>query len=96
MPNWPTKKLGEIVLITLLVIAATVSIFKFSQYPSHLNLLAFIATLVTLLWYAWETRRMAEASKKTADEILSELGNNYTYRIIGFTIFIKKWRKPQR
>jgi len=34
--------------------------------------------------------------KKTAEEILSELGKNYTYKILGYTIFIKKWRKSQR
>ena len=34
--------------------------------------------------------------KKNAEEILASLGNNYTYRIIGFTVIIKKWRKAQR
>ncbi len=34
--------------------------------------------------------------KAMAEEIISHLGNNYTYRIIGFTIIIKKWRKPKR
>ncbi|MEK6873637.1 MAG: YhbY family RNA-binding protein [Nanoarchaeota archaeon] len=34
--------------------------------------------------------------KKDAEKILDKLGNNYTYRILGFTIFIKKWRKPMR
>ncbi|HRZ85162.1 MAG TPA: YhbY family RNA-binding protein [Candidatus Paceibacterota bacterium] len=33
--------------------------------------------------------------KKMAEKIIESLGKNYTYRIIGFTIIIKKWRKPQ-
>ena len=28
-----------------------------------------------------------------AEKIISELGRKYTYKIIGFSIFIKKWRK---
>jgi RNA-binding protein YhbY len=34
--------------------------------------------------------------KKMAEQIVEELGNNYTFRIIGFTIVVKKWRKPQK
>ncbi len=34
--------------------------------------------------------------KEMAEHILGELGNNYTARIIGFTIILKKWRKPAR
>lgn len=34
--------------------------------------------------------------KKVAEEVTNELGKNYTYRILGFTVFIKKWRKPVR
>jgi len=34
--------------------------------------------------------------KTTVEEILNELGTNYTYRIVGFTVFIKKWRKSMR
>ena len=33
--------------------------------------------------------------KEIADKIIGELGNKYTYRIIGFTIFLKKWRKAR-
>jgi len=35
-----------------------------------------------------------EKTKEIADAILAELGNYYTYKIVGFTIFFKKWRKP--
>ncbi len=30
------------------------------------------------------------------EELLGTLGVNYTARIIGFTIVLKKWRKPAR
>jgi len=31
-----------------------------------------------------------------AKEIVDKLGKKYTYKIIGFSIFIKKWRKEKR
>ena len=34
--------------------------------------------------------------KEYSEEILEKLGKNYTGKIVGFTIFIKKWRKPKR
>lgn len=34
--------------------------------------------------------------KEYAREILEKLGKNYTVRTLGFTIFIKKWRKNVR
>lgn len=37
-----------------------------------------------------------EKVRKYSEEILQELGKNYTARIIGFKIMIKKWRKPRR
>ncbi|MFA6022832.1 MAG: YhbY family RNA-binding protein [Candidatus Pacearchaeota archaeon] len=42
------------------------------------------------------SKRDRDKIKKIADEILKELGKNYTYRVVGFTIFLKKWRKAQR
>ena len=30
------------------------------------------------------------------EAILEKLGNHYTARIVGFTIFLKKWRKAKR
>ncbi|MFH1311134.1 MAG: YhbY family RNA-binding protein [Nanoarchaeota archaeon] len=30
------------------------------------------------------------------NKILEKLGNNYTARIVGFTIFVKKWRRAVR
>jgi len=37
-----------------------------------------------------------EKTKEAAEEIINGLGKNFTYKIIGFTIVIKKWRKPKR
>ena len=34
-----------------------------------------------------------EKMKEYSEEILKKLGEKYTSRIIGFTIFVKKWRK---
>jgi len=34
--------------------------------------------------------------KKYSEEILEALGKNYTSKIIGFTIVVKKWRKDKR
>jgi RNA-binding protein YhbY len=34
--------------------------------------------------------------KRESEKLLDALGKNYTYRILGFTLFIKKWRKPVR
>lgn len=37
-----------------------------------------------------------QTAKEIAEKIVSELGNKYTYKIIGFTIFVKKWRKARK
>jgi RNA-binding protein YhbY len=37
-----------------------------------------------------------EKIKEFSNEILEKLGKNYTAKIIGFTIVLKKWRKPVR
>lgn len=36
------------------------------------------------------------STKGIAEKIVDKLGRNYTYRIVGFTIFIKKWRRVMR
>ena len=48
---------------------------------------------ITLLKSAGHTK---EKTKEFAEKIVDKLGNNFTYKIIGFTIVIKKWRKPKR
>lgn len=40
-------------------------------------------------------RENREDVKKYAEEIKSYLGKKYTYRILGFSIFLKKWRKAR-
>ena len=34
--------------------------------------------------------------KEYSEEILETLGKNYTAKIVGFTIAVKKWRKARR
>jgi len=34
--------------------------------------------------------------KEYSEEILNKLGKNYTSRVLGFTIFLKKWKKIVR
>jgi len=49
---------------------------------------------ITVLKSARESRGDV---KKYAEEIKNHLGNKFTYRILGFSIFLKKWRKvPER
>jgi len=36
-----------------------------------------------------------EDVKKYAEEIQAYLGGRFTYRIVGFSIFLKKWRKSK-
>jgi len=33
--------------------------------------------------------------KEMAENILENLGKNYTCKIVGFTLFIRKWRKAR-
>ena len=40
-------------------------------------------------------RESKQDVKKYAQEILKKLGPNYTSKVIGFTIVLKKWRKPK-
>lgn len=48
---------------------------------------------VTILKSACRDKKAAE---KMADELLDLLGKNYTYRLVGYTLTIRKWRKPMR
>lgn len=40
--------------------------------------------------------RERQQVKKYSEELLEKLGKQYTAKIVGFTIFIKKWRKAIR
>lgn len=37
-----------------------------------------------------------EKIKEYSEKLLEKLGNNYTTRLIGFKIILKKWRKARR
>jgi RNA-binding protein YhbY len=41
-------------------------------------------------------RENKEQVKKYSKEILEKLGENYTAKIIGFTIILKKWRQSRK
>ena len=43
-----------------------------------------------------EGKEGKEKVKKYAEEILKNLGDKYTSRILGFTIALRKWRKARR
>jgi len=45
---------------------------------------------ISVLKNAGHTKQKIKGYK---EEILNKLGNNYTARIIGFTIVLKKWRR---
>lgn len=41
-------------------------------------------------------RKNKDDVKKYSDEILKKLGKNYTARVVGFTIVLKKWNREVR
>ena len=41
-------------------------------------------------------RKSKDDVKKYSDEIIEKLGKNYTARVIGFTIVLKRWRQDVR
>jgi RNA-binding protein YhbY len=43
-----------------------------------------------------EGKEAKERVKEYAKQIEKKLGPKYTTKVIGFTIIVKKWRKPQR
>ena len=51
------------------------------------------AMKIVLLKAAGHTK---ENVREIAEKIKGELGNKFTYKIVGFTIFLKKWRKAKR
>jgi RNA-binding protein YhbY len=64
----------------------------------------FIYSLKNLFKKHWNVKisvlknatRDKKEIKKFSDEILEKLGKNYTSKIIGFTIVVKKWRKVRK
>lgn len=55
-----------------------------NHFKNHMNV------KVSVLKSATRDRKEIE---KIAEELIDKLGNNYTFRVIGFTIVLKKWRK---
>jgi RNA-binding protein YhbY len=43
-----------------------------------------------------EEGRTKETAKKFSEDMLNKLGKNYTAKLIGFKIILKKWRKARR
>ena len=41
-------------------------------------------------------RESREDLRRYSEEILEKLGKRYTAKVVGFTIFLKRWRKPVR
>jgi len=41
-------------------------------------------------------RESKEDVQKYADELIEKLGDKYTARTLGFSIFLKKWRKARK
>lgn len=39
-------------------------------------------------------RKNKDDVKKHAEEIIKRLGDHYNYKTIGFTIILRKWKKP--
>ena len=37
-----------------------------------------------------------EQTREVAENIIEKLGKNYTYKTLGFTIFLHKWRRDMR
>ncbi len=69
--TYPTKKLAVLV-IALIVIGVAISGWFCPNILPWLTLVVLTLTLAVLLWYAYDTHRMAEASKKATDEIITQ------------------------
>ena len=75
-----------------------------SQIGKHGITDNFILSLKNLFKKHWNVKisvlknatRDKKEIKKFSDEILEKLGKNYTSKIIGFTIVVKKWRKVRK
>lgn len=59
--NWPTKKLGIWITLTIVLIVA-VFIIICPLYKDWFNTIVISLTLVVLIWYAYDTHRIANQS----------------------------------
>lgn len=62
MNSWPTKKLGTFILVVIFGTITVVGVFEFPDLSNQFNVLALILTLGVLLWYAYDTHRIADQS----------------------------------
>jgi RNA-binding protein YhbY len=62
------------------------------EFIENLKKLFVTAEHVRVSMLKSSTRDKGEA-KKWAEEIVSQLGKNFTYNIIGYTLILRKWRK---
>jgi len=63
-------------------------------FIENLKKLFVTAEHIRIVMLKSSTRDKAEA-KKWADEIISKLGKNYTYKLIGYTLVLRKWRRAR-
>jgi RNA-binding protein YhbY len=61
------------------------------EFIENLKLLFVKAESIRISLLKSSTRDKAEV-KNWAEEIVTKLGKNYTYKIIGYTIAVRKWR----
>ena len=40
--------------------------------------------------------RNREEAKEIGEELIKKLGPNYTYKKIGYTLVVQKWRRPRK
>lgn len=58
--NWQTKKFKIDIALIVFGTILVVIIFESPQFFAQLNLLALLATLAVLIWYAYDTHRIAD------------------------------------
>ncbi len=80
------KTLGQIQLGKNRITESFIEGLK-KQFTTHKNIKISVLRNLT---------RNKKEIKKLSEEILEKLGKNYTARVIGFTIIIKKWRRDVR
>jgi RNA-binding protein YhbY len=56
----------------------------------------FIKNKIVKISVLKSARENREDTKLIAEKLVQSLGKNYTVKIIGFTIILKKWRKEQK
>ena len=55
----------------------------------------FVKNKTVKIYVLKSARESREDMKKISGELIEKLGKNYTIKIIGFTIILRKWRREQ-